>query len=189
MRIRKHLCILMILAFCLAASSVAFAQQFSESTVRYILADITKGGPISYYVDHSYDPNALEALQRWQSGVRVLNGGNFERRYIGDSPWIVYSGTTKIVDGMDVKLTTDARYNDTRVRYILADMATGGPLSYYMDHLDDPHAAEAVRRWRSGVRVVNAGSFRRIQLNGTWEIVYVGTTRTIDGSDVRLTSD
>ena len=86
-------------------------------------------------------------------------------------------------------LTTSFAYNELRVRHILADISCGGPVSYYERHMDESHVAEAVRRWKKGVRVVNASSFDRVIVNGKWTIVYKGTTRAINSADVRLNTD
>lgn len=78
-------------------------------------------------------------------------------------------------------------YNEPRVRYILVDMALGGPVSYYRGYVDsDPHAAEAVRRYDAGVRATNSNEFERIRINGSPVIVYGGTSSQINGMDVGL---
>ncbi len=82
----------------------------------------------------------------------------------------------------------EAHYDEYRVRYILADITTGGPVSYYAGYPNDPSAVEAVRRWKSGVRVKNAERFDRKIIPGKgWTIVYRGSQRPIEGMDVSLT--
>jgi putative AlgH/UPF0301 family transcriptional regulator len=169
------------------------AKSYGEARVRYIMADMTLGGPVSYYRGYvDTDENAAEAVSRWDDGVRVTNSGSFGRKIVGGSWQIVYDGTERTIDGMDVRLTSDMpakSYGEARVRYIMADMSLGGPVSYYRSYVEtDAHAAEAVRRWDDNIRVTNVSSFERKRVKGSWEIVYEGTERTIDGMDVRLTS-
>ena len=76
----------------------------SEERVRYILADITCGGPVAYYRQHLDDKNAREAVNRWENGVRVTNPNSFERKIVNGSWTITYKGTNRAIDGMDVKI-------------------------------------------------------------------------------------
>jgi hypothetical protein len=159
--------------------------RFDELRVREILADIAHGGPVGYYAAHDDDAHAREAVWRWRSGVRVVNASRFERKIVGGSWAIVYVGTRQRIDPRDVWLTTD----EARVRGILADITHGGPVHYYEAHRNDPLAAEAVRRWKRGVRVANANQFERRIVKGQWTLVYAGTTQRIDPEDIRLTTD
>lgn len=159
--------------------------RFDELRARQILADISRGGPVGYYAAHPKDPNAVEAVRRWRDGVRVVNAGRFERKIVDGSWAIVYAGTQRRIDPRDVWLTTD----EPRVRGILVDITHGGPVAYYEAHPNDPPAVEAVRRWKRGVRVANAGRFERRIVHGQWRIVYAGTTQRIDPADIRLTTD
>jgi len=172
--------------------NISYGQSsYKESRVRYILADISLGGPLTYYKNHSNDPNAVEAVKRWDRGIRVTNINQFDRKFIiGKGTEIVYKGTTRKIKGMDVRLTKDVGYKESRVRYILADISLGGPLIYYKNHSNDPNAVEAVKRWDNGVRVTNTNRFERKFILGKGpEIVYIGTTRKINGMDGRLTTD
>jgi hypothetical protein len=81
---------------------------YDEARVRYIIADSQLGGVIGYYRQFPNDPNAVEAVQRWDAGIRVVNINDFERIIVGDLGWrVVYAGTDIPIDGMDVILTTD----------------------------------------------------------------------------------
>jgi hypothetical protein len=157
-----------LFAVCIAVfvATTVTAAGYDEARVRYIMADITTGGPLGYYRGHPNDAHAVEAVSRWDQGVRVVNGTAFERIILEEKGWtIVYAGTLRAIDGMDVVLTTDRverarpKYDEARVRYIMADITTGGALGYYEGFPDDAHAVEAVRRWKAGVRVRNQGSF------------------------------
>ena len=80
---------------------------YEEWRVRYILADISLGGPLSYYKGYPNNKNAVESVKRWESGVRPTNSDKFERRLVNGSTTITYKGTDNMINGMDVKLTTD----------------------------------------------------------------------------------
>jgi hypothetical protein len=82
-------------------------------------------------------------------------------------------------------LTTD----ESRVRYILADIQLGGVDGYYREHVDAEEVAEALRRWDAGITVTNIDQFERKLVGDTWQVVYAGTETLIDGKDVLLTTD
>jgi hypothetical protein len=91
---------------------------------------------------------------------------------------------------MDVRLSTDTAWSEPFVRYILADLALGGPLSYYEDTSADPNASEALRRWKSGVRPSEPERYgRRLLLGAGWKVVSAGTDVPVDGSEIRLNTD
>ena len=99
--------------FAVLASSVAFS--FDEARVRYIMADITCGGPLGYYRGFPNDAHALEAVRRWDAGVRVKNGSDFERISLKGKGWtIVYKGTHRAITGEDVILTSDRNVPATK---------------------------------------------------------------------------
>ncbi len=177
--------ILMFIVMLLYVTSIT-AQD--EERIRYILADLSCGGPLSYYQQHTDNKNVAEAVKRWINGVRVVNVSSFERKIVEGSWKITYRGTNRDINGMDVKLNSEVQFNEERVRYILADISCGGPLSYYQERCDNENVAEAVKRWVNGVRVSNSRSFERKIVNGTWKITYQGTDREINGMDVRLTN-
>jgi len=80
----------------------------SEKIIRYILADSQLGNRIDDYRNATDQPNAAEAVCRWDKGVRVQNIDKFERKVVGSQGWnVVYAGTDTIIDGMDVTLTSD----------------------------------------------------------------------------------
>jgi hypothetical protein len=162
---------------------------YREARVRYIMADISLGRAISYYQRFPSDSNVVEALKRWDKGVRVLNRGDFERRVEDGGPLVEYAGVQGVIDGMDVKLSSDAAYDEARVRYILTDLSLGGPATYYQKFPRDPNVVEALRRWDIGARVTNSDKFERPVEEGGPGVVYKGTASVIDGMDARLSSD
>lgn len=76
-----------------------------ETRINYILADIQLGGVDAYYRQITDDPSVVEAVRRWDSGVRLADPGAFERKIVGDQGWqIVYAGTEQRVDCNDIQL-------------------------------------------------------------------------------------
>lgn len=90
-------------------------------------------------------------------------------------------------------------FREPQVRYLLADMTGGGNVDMYRKYATeerDPDSREAIRRWDAGVRVVNMASFQRgwianpLAKDGrAFRVTYKGTSRTIHGDEVLLTSD
>lgn len=88
--------------------STVNAANYDENRVRFILADSQLGGVIGYYRGHPEDSHSVEAVRRWDQGVRVVNIDQFERKIVGS--WTVtYKGTNKTINALiDIKLTTDS---------------------------------------------------------------------------------
>lgn len=79
--------------------------------------------------------------------------------------------------------------NESHVRYILADIQLGKVANKYRANITDQETVEALRRWDAGIRVINIEKFERRVVTEQWQIVYVGTENSINGMDVKLTSD
>lgn len=81
---------------------------YDEDVVRYMLADICLGGPAGFYreiYDTWRDPNAGEAVRRWENGVRISNLKRFERKELFfNGTKIVLKGTDHIITGKEVQL-------------------------------------------------------------------------------------
>jgi hypothetical protein len=78
---------------------------------------------------------------------------------------------------------------EARIRYIIADTQLGNVADYYRPLTgSDADIAEAVRRWDAGIRVKNIDQFERKVINGNWQVVYMGTSTTVNGMDVILTN-
>lgn len=92
----------------LAGPKPAHAQ--NEARIRYILADITLSGDVAYYRAQTRNIDAVGAILRWDSGVRVVNASQFERRLVEGNVFITYAGTDQMINGMDVRLTSDGGY-------------------------------------------------------------------------------
>ena len=90
-------------------------------------------------------------------------------------------------------------WREPQVRYLLADMTLGGNVAMYRDYATrekDPDSVEAIRLWDAGSRVVNTNEFERRWVTNRFgkdgrvmRIVFRGTTRTITGKEVLLSSD
>ncbi len=81
---------------------------YDEAGVRLIMLDIALGQQYAYWRGQGNQPDAREAIRRWDAGVRVRNADRFEARprRAGDvhRRW---RGTNREADGMDVILSTD----------------------------------------------------------------------------------
>jgi hypothetical protein len=65
-------------------------------------------GLYGYYCpEHTNEPDVAEACSRWDSGVRVANLHQFDRKIVEPAGWqVVYFGTDTPINGWDVVLTT-----------------------------------------------------------------------------------
>ena len=82
---------------------------YQESRVRGILLDIQKY-PMEeiYRTQFSKDINVIEALRRWDAGVRVTNADEFEKVILDRrSVFVRSSAPTMEIDEMEIMLTTD----------------------------------------------------------------------------------
>lgn len=80
-----------------------------EARVRYILADIQLINTADPYRATITDEETAEALRRWDAGIRVDNIDQFERRLVSEEWQVVYTGSEKPINGVDVTLTSDLR--------------------------------------------------------------------------------
>jgi hypothetical protein len=90
-------------------------------------------------------------------------------------------------------------WREPQVRYLRADMTLDDKAGMYRDHAirdRDPDSREAIRLWDEGSRVVNTNDFERRWVTNKFgkdgrvmRVVLRGTTRTITGQEVLLSSD
>lgn len=90
-------------------------------------------------------------------------------------------------------------FREPQVRYLLADMTGGGNVEMYRKYATeerDPDSREAIRLWDEGVRVVNMEDFERRWITNSlakdgraFRVVVRGTSRTINGDEIFLSSD
>jgi hypothetical protein len=81
-----------------------------EPQVRYLLADMFLGGSPQFYrrvAEEAHEMGCLEAVTRWEAGVRITNFDQFERKKVDGKTLITRKGSNQRISGMDVKLTTD----------------------------------------------------------------------------------
>jgi hypothetical protein len=83
---------------------------YPETNVRYFLADISLGGSAEFYrkiAEEAHEMGCLEAVARWDAGVRLSNLEQFERKRVNGKVLITRKGGAERISGMDVRLTTD----------------------------------------------------------------------------------
>ena len=192
-----------------------------DPQVRYLLADLTGGGKVDLYRKYAVeekDPDSTEALRLWDAGVRAVNMGEFERRWVtnklakdGRAFRVVFRATSRTITGNEVLLTSDRNIDQAAMRLILLELCLGRNPSDFARlrpgahgnlkvpsqpaippvrnrGVEDPTVAEALRRWLAGVRVVNTNWFEW----GNRKDVgpnFRGTNLPADGTHVRLNSD
>jgi hypothetical protein len=178
--------------------SVEDKREFNEAEVRSKIVDAQLGGVIGYYRRFD-DPNSVEAVRRWDAGVRVVNLDKFERKIIQGRGWlVVYRGTDLRAHCGEAVLTTDPDANphsahsisrfEKEVRSKIADAQLGGVIGFYR-RFKDPESVEAVRRWDAGIRIENIDRFERKVVPGKgWQVVYKGTLEKADYGDFKLTA-
>jgi hypothetical protein len=186
--------------------TLAIAQSFDwqqvvwrEPQVRYLLADMCMGGSDQLYRKYAIeekDPDSIEAIRLWDSGARVVNTDDFERKWVvnphgkdGKVLRIVHRGSDRTITGSEVLLTSDSSFRQAPMRVVLADLSLGRPVSFYEAKSADPNVAEALRRWAAGDRVLNTDWFEAWVDGVRRWVVYRGTDKPIDGAHVHLNSD
>ncbi|MGO9111089.1 MAG: hypothetical protein ACLP9L_17845 [Thermoguttaceae bacterium] len=171
-----------------------------EPQVRYLLADMSLGGDVELYRKYAMaeekDPDSREAIRLWDAGARVVNISDFERKRLnnefgkdGKVMRIVFRGSARTISGNEVLLTSDTALEQHVIRKVLAALTLGVPATEFERQRRDRSVTEAMRRWNCGVRATNANWFELVCKGDSGMVVYRGTDRSIDGSQVRLNSD
>lgn len=83
---------------------------YPETNVRYFLADIYLGGGLEFYrkvAQEAHEMGCLEAVRRWESGIRITNLDRLERKTVNGKVLITRKGSEKRINGMEVALSTD----------------------------------------------------------------------------------
>lgn len=171
-----------------------------EPQVRYLLADMTGGGKVEMYRQYAvveHDPDSREAIRLWDSGVRVVNMGDFERKWVTNSFGkdgrvfrVVQRGTDRTITGGEVVLSNDGTFQQEPMRLALLDLTLGSPVKTYEARAkEDASVAEALRRFGAGARVINAHLFERAGNPASPAIVFKGSGNRVDPSFIRLNTD
>ena len=141
-----------------------------EPQVRYLLADMSLGGDVELYRKYATaeesDPDSREAIRLWDSGARVVNLRDFERKQInsefgkdGKVMRIVFRGSVRTISRQRSLLTSDTAFEQHAVRKVLAALTLGVPAADFEKQRSDANVSEALRRWNCGARVTNTDWF------------------------------
>ncbi len=170
-----------------------------EPQVRYLLADMTGSGKTDLYRKYATeerDPDSREAIRLWDAGVRVINTGEFERKWVtnqfgkdGRVFRIVQRGSDRTITGNEVLLTSDLGFQDSAMRVALLHFTLGKPLPESEGRKQDMNTAEAIRRWKAGGRVLNTNWFEMRGAGIERRVYYKGTDRMAEGASIRLNCD
>ena len=195
-----------IFACCLVFGAAAAAAQcqsvdwqtvmWREPQVRYLLADMTGSGKTELYRKYAIeekDPDSREAIRLWDSGVRVVNMADFERKWVtnkfgtdGRVFRVVFKGTDRTITGTEALLSNDGAIAQAPMRLTLLDLTVGAaPAGLAEQAKANPAVAEALRRFAAGCRVANGHLFER----AGERLVFKATGRDADSSLIRLNSD
>ena len=83
---------------------------YPETNVRYFLADISLGGSIEFYrrvAEEAHEMGCLEAVSRWDNGIRVTNLEQFDRKRFNGKVVITRRDAETRISGMEVTLSSD----------------------------------------------------------------------------------
>jgi hypothetical protein len=171
-----------------------------EPQVRYLLADMSLGGNVAMYRDYATrekDPDSREAIRLWDTGVRVVNTNDIERRWITNSfgkdgrvMRVVQRGSDRTILGTELVLSNDGVFSQAAMRLVLLDLTLGCPVSAYEKQAkSQPATAEAIRRWADGCRALNAHWFAVSGKPPKRQMTFAASSLPADGSRVALNSD
>ncbi len=83
---------------------------YPEVNVRYFLADMYLGGSREFYhrtAEAAHEMGCQEAVARYDTGVKITNLDQFERRKVNSKVLITRKGSNERISGMLVNLSTD----------------------------------------------------------------------------------
>ncbi len=171
-----------------------------EPQVRYLLADMTGSGKTDLYRKYATeerDPDSREAIRLWDAGVRVVNMADFERKWVtnqfgqdGRVFRVVQRGTDRTILGNEVVLSNDGTFQQGPMRLGLLDLTLGAsPKTYAAKAKGDAAAAEALRRFHDGGRVINPHRFTRSGTDAAPAFVFKDSGKSADPVFIRVNSD
>lgn len=195
--------IILVLVCSSALSTPASAQSadwqyviWREPQVRYLLADMTGSGKTDLYRNYAKeerDPDSREAIRLWDSGVRVVNMADFERKWVtnrfgkdGRVFRVVLRGSDRTITGNEVMLSNDGAFSQSTLRLTLLDLTLGtSPKDYSARMRKEGSVIEALRRFSEGCRVSNAHLFERRGKGFVFKVA----GQPLDAMFIRLNSD
>ena len=83
---------------------------YPETNVRYFLADMMLGGSRDFYhrtAEAAHEMGCLEAVARFDAGVKITNLDQFERKKVDGKVLITRKGSNERISGTLVKLSSD----------------------------------------------------------------------------------
>ena len=83
---------------------------YSEVNVRYFLTDMYLGGSRNFYLgaaESAHEMACKEAVERYDSGVKVVNLDDFERKQVDGQTLITRKADNQRISGTEVRLSTD----------------------------------------------------------------------------------
>jgi len=83
---------------------------YPEVNVRYFMADMFLGGSRDFYwrtAEIAHEMGCLEAVLRYDAGVKITNLDQFERKKVDGKVLITRKGSDERISGTQVKLSTD----------------------------------------------------------------------------------
>lgn len=182
----------LLIILCLPMALVA-QKSYRTNWAKYILADICLGADIGFYekfAKEEGDANSSRAVRWFKQGVLVENLNEFERVELEKNVIrIVRKDNKQPINGRELKLTSEKRYNEYQVRLILAQLLLGAELFDFQPQFGTPDVQEALIRRTDQVTVSNLDQLERIQLNGKWTVVKKGTKIPVDGKMIELDTD
>jgi hypothetical protein len=157
------------------------------------------GGNVGMYRQYATekDPDSIEAIRLWDAGVRVSNTNQIQRCWVtnrfgkdGRVMRIVQRGSRRTVRGNELVLSNDGSFSEAAMRLILLDLTLSNSVAAYEKKAgSDPAAAEALRRWNSGCRAVNASLFAENAPKHKPRLVFASSGLPADGLHIVLNSD
>ena len=202
--VKSALVVCVVVGFLLVPKASAQSADWTEviwrePQVRYLLADMTGSGKTDLYRKYAKeerDPDSREAIRLWDSGVRVVNMADFERKWVtnqfgkdGRVFRVVLRGTDRTITGNEVLLSSDLGGHRGAVRNFIGLWSLGQPLPTKPLENDQAIHREALRRWNAGARLLNTNWFELHDFSGQALIVYRGTNNLAEPAHLRINSD
>jgi hypothetical protein len=153
----------------------------SLGTFQAVRVDTARSYRVST-MNHSDPSGSIETSEWYVCGYGLIRSTTVKKE--------TYQGrTTQSRFSSELDSFTPISMDESHVRYILADIQLGDVVDAYRANIVDEETAEALRRWDTGIRVMNIDEFERKMVDRQWRIVHIGTDEPIVGTDVILFGD